>query len=228
MFQLSASLQCLDFTRMQEQIQVLNRCMDRYHVDVFDGHAVPNLVFGPEFISAVADLLTLPFDVHLAVEKPETLLEPFLESKADSLCLHIETVSHQFYRLADRIRAAGKKVGVVLNPLTGLESLPYIDEEIDRITVMTVDPGFAGQRFITPMLKKIRLLAEYKREHGSRFLIETDGSVNFTTFKDLFEHGNEVFILGSSGLFSVDADLERAAARVREYFVKLEKEGRAG
>ncbi len=218
MYQLSVSLQCMDFKKIGEQLKILNRHMDRYHVDIFDGHFVPNIVFGPEIITGLQDLLELPFDLHLAVERPEELLPLFLETRVDTISLHIETINHQFFRLADIIHQAGKKFGVVLNPLTGLASFEYIGEEIEKATVMTVDPGFAGQKFIRPMLKKIKAISEFKKKNNYGFQIEVDGSVNMKTARDLFEHGTEIFILGTSGLFDLDKDLERASIRIKDYF----------
>lgn len=221
MYQLSASLQCMDFKKIKEQIQVLNKYMDRYHIDVFDGHFVPNIVFGPEIVTNIQDILKIPFDVHLAVEKPEIIMLPFLKSQAETISIHIESLSHQFFRVADKIHSAGKKFGIVLSPITGIDNFVYIADEIDKVTVMTVDPGFAGQKFIKPMLKKIKTISEFKKRNNCRFQIEVDGSVNLKTIKDLYISGAEVFVLGSSGLFDLDKSTERAAIKIKNYFKSL-------
>jgi len=211
----------MDFKRFAEQISVLNKHMDRYHVDVFDGNYVPNIVFGPEIIENIESELTLPFDIHLAVNKPDVVMGPFLNTKADYICMHIETVNHQFFRLMEKIHEVGKKVGVVLNPITGLESLEYFGEVIDRITVMTVDPGFAGQKFIQPMLKKIEKIKEFKESNNLSFQIEVDGAVNKQSIPELYKAGAEVYILGSSGLFRLHEDLDVACEDIKTFFKNL-------
>jgi len=221
MYQLSVSLQCMDFKRFPEQISVLNKYMDRYHIDIFDGNYVPNIVFGPEIIENIETELTLPFDIHLAVNKPDVVIESFLKSKADTICMHIETVNHQFFRISDRIVQVGKKVGVVLNPITGLESLDYIGWVIDRITIMTVDPGFTGQKFIYPMLKKIDKVRSFRENNNLSFQIEVDGAVNRETIPDLFRAGADIYILGTSGLFKIDENLEIACTTIRNFFQNL-------
>ena len=213
---LSASLQCMNFSRMDAQLRLLNAHVDRYHFDVGDGVYVRNMVFGPEIVQGMEPLIELPFDIHLALRDPDNLITAFLETQAATLTFHLETVAHEFFRLAALLESNGKKIGIVLNPLTGLSSVPYLGGLVDRITVMTVDPGFKGQKFIDPMLRKIEELRELREREGFSFSIEADGNVGLGTIPKLYAAGADTMILGSSGLFRSDVSLDVALTELKE------------
>lgn len=224
--QISASLQCMDFSRTAEHLSVLDRWVDRFHIDVADGNYVQSLIFGPQVLHGLQELINHPIDVHIAAERPEVVIPAFLETRAAMICLHVENTSQQFFRLARDIRNAGKRLGVVLSPLTGLSSIDYVAELIDKVTVMTVDPGFSGQQFIRSMLGKIEELRELRERKQYSFDIEADGNVNENTIPDLYRSGANVMVLGSSGLFRPEIPLEESARSIRTFCENLETESK--
>ncbi len=210
MMKFSVSLMCMDLLKVEEQLLVLNKRADMYHVDIMDGHFVPNITLSPSFIKTIRSVSTLPIDAHMMVERPMDFIDAIADAGADYISPHAETLSGNAFRVINHIRSLGKKPGVVLNPATTFQSIKHYVDLVDKITVMTVDPGFAGQPFIEEMLDKIAEIKKYKEEHNSKFLIEIDGSCNEKTFERLLDKGAEVLILGSSGLFSKADDLNEA------------------
>ncbi len=206
----SVSLMCMDLLKIKEQILILNERADMYHVDIMDGHFVPNITLSPSFIKNIRGIATLPIDAHLMVERPMDFIDDIAESGADYISPHAETLSANAFRVINYIKKLGKKPGIVLNPATPFDSIKYYVDLLDKITIMTVDPGFAGQPFIEAMLSKIEEIKKYKDKHSSKFLIEIDGSCNEKTFEKLLEKGSEVLVVGSSGLFSKSEDLNKA------------------
>jgi D-allulose-6-phosphate 3-epimerase len=197
----------MDLTEFREQIETLNQRADMYHVDIMDGHYVKNITLSPFFIEQLKKVATIPIDAHLMVEAPEELIEMTAKAGADLITLHAETINRNAFRIINRIRKLGCKVGIAVNPTTQLgEIQPYI-HLIDKLTIMTVDPGFAGQPFIEEMLDKIQAESTLKKEKGYHYEIEVDGSCNEKTFKLLENAGTEIFIVGSSGLFNLKSDL---------------------
>lgn len=214
----SPSLMCMDLTKFSEQIESLNERADMYHVDVMDGHYVKNITLSPFFIEQLKKVATLPIDAHLMVEKPEDFIAMIIDAGADYISLHAETIDRDAFRLIHQIKNAGRKVGIVLNPATPLSYISEYIHLIDKLTIMTVDPGFVGQSFITEMIDKIKQAKQLKEENGYQYLIEVDGSCNEKTFKCLAEAGNEVFIIGASGLFNLDEDIDEAWLKMLEIF----------
>lgn len=212
------SLMCMDLLDIKNQIEILNTRADFYHVDIMDGHFVKNITLSPDFCKAIRPVTALPLDCHLMVTNPDDFIEPLAKAGAGYICPHAETINSDAFRIINKIRSLGCKVGVVLNPATPVSYIQYYIHLVDKITVMSVDPGFAGQPFIREMLGKIRELKELKEKNGYSYLIEVDGSCNVNTFKDLSEAGVEVFIVGSSGLFNLDADLVTAWDKMIEDF----------
>ncbi len=206
----SVSLMCMDLLRLKEQIEVLNKRADFYHIDIMDGHYVKNITLSPMFIRALSPISELPIDVHLMVENPMDFIDEIAESGADYICPHAETINKDAFRVINHIKSLGKKVGVVLNPATNFDYIKHYVDLLDKITIMTVDPGFAGQKFIYNMLDKIEEVKKYKKDNNLNYLIEIDGSCNKKTFEVLLERGAEVLIVGSSGLFSNSTDLNEA------------------
>ncbi|MGQ3380613.1 D-allulose 6-phosphate 3-epimerase [Priestia endophytica] len=217
-YKFSPSLMCMDLTKFKEQIQCLNKRADFYHVDIMDGHYVKNITLSPFFIEQLKKLSTIPIDAHLMVENPADFVEPTIDAGADYISLHAETITRDAFRLIYHIKDRGAKFGVVLNPATPLSSINEYIHLVDKLTIMTVDPGFAGQKFIAEMKEKIKHAKELKETRGYNYLIEVDGSCNERTFKELAQAGNEVFIIGRSGLFSLDEQIDKAWNKMLDIF----------
>jgi D-allulose-6-phosphate 3-epimerase len=217
-YKFSPSLMCMNLLKLEEQITFMNQKAAFYHVDIMDGHYVKNITLSPYFISQIRDIATIPIDAHLMAEQPSDFIEMILEAGADMISPHAETINREAFRIINMIKDRGRKVGIVLNPATPLEYIKHYIHLLDKITILTVDPGFAGQRFIPEMLDKIKEAKELKNKYGYSYLIEVDGSCNKKTFKALKEAGAEVFILGSSGLFNNDPDIEKAWEMMMEQF----------
>lgn len=200
----------MDLLNIKEQTKILNERCDMFHVDIMDGHYVKNITLSPDFVNAFTKVSKRPVDCHLMVTDPDDYIESLAKAGADYICPHAETINTDAFRILNKIKSLGCKAGAVLNPATPVSFIKHYINRLDIITVMTVDVGFAGQPFIKEMLCKIRELKKLKEENGYNYLIEVDGSCNKNTFKELYEAGAEVFIVGTSGLFSKDKDLKRA------------------
>lgn len=188
----------------------LNHHVDSYHIDIMDGHYVPNITLSPWFIEEVRKISDLPMSVHLMVTDPSFWVQQLVDMKCEWICMHAEVLDGLAFRLIDQIQNAGLKAGVVLNPETPIETIfPYI-ELVDKITIMTVDPGFAGQRFIDSTLDKIVALRELREENGYQYVIEMDGSSNRKSFKRIDAADPDIYIIGRSGLFGLDEDIEKS------------------
>jgi len=179
---------------------------DWIHVDVMDGHFVPNLTVGPDVVRAIRRATALPLDVHLMMANPEPYLEVFVDAGADWLGVHVEAAVH-LERLFQRIKDLGAKATVALNPATPLASLEVILPEVDMVLLMTVNPGFSGQKLIPGVLPKIRRLRQTIDQLGLPVLLEVDGGVNRDTIEALVATGAEVFVSGS-GIFNEDGIAE--------------------
>ncbi|XBS70944.1 D-allulose 6-phosphate 3-epimerase [Acerihabitans sp. KWT182] len=201
---------CMDLSHFKEQIEFIDQHADYLHIDIMDGHFVPNLTLSPFFVEQVKRLAVKPLDCHLMVTHPEDYIEPLAKAGAGMITLHPETLSGQAFRIVDKITSLGLKVGFILSPESALEMMKYYIHLADKITVLTVDPGFAGQPFISEMLDKIRQLKSYRERHQLRYEIEIDGSCNERTFASLIAAGADVLIVGSSGLFNNAADIRQA------------------
>lgn len=195
---IAPSILSADFSRLGEEIQaVVAAGADWIHVDVMDGHFVPNITIGPPVIRSLRRLTDLPFDVHLMISQPERYLEDFAQAGADIISVHAEVSPHLHRTLAE-IRRLGCRAGVVLNPSTPPESLAYVLEEVDLVLLMTVNPGFGGQKFISAMLPKLKKLRAMIDAAQRPITIEVDGGVNLDTIGALAEAGAEVFVAGSA------------------------------
>lgn len=208
--QFAVSLMCMDFLNMREQLEVLSKRADLLHIDIMDGHFCKNITLSPDLIRTFAKVATIPMDVHFMTTNPSDWLELCAQAGAKILSPHAETINADAFRTFNLIERLGCKAGVTLNPATTMEAVRHYIDRIDLLTIMTVDVGFAGQPFIEQMLEKIEEAAELKAKKGYHYQIQIDGSCNAKTFKRLMNAGAEVLILGSSGLFSLDTDLNRA------------------
>ncbi|AHG19524.1 allulose-6-phosphate 3-epimerase [Chania multitudinisentens RB-25] len=207
---ISPSLMCMNLMEIKQQLAVLNTRADFLHVDIMDGHYVKNITLSPFFIEQIRPHTPLMIDVHLMVEEPTDFIAAVAKAGADYICPHAETINKDAFRVINQIRTLNKKVGIVLNPATPVSFIHHYIHLLDKITVMTVDPGYAGQPFIAEMVEKIAELKALKQQNGYKYLIEIDGSCNQKTYSTLLDAGAEVLIVGTSGLFNLDDNLETA------------------
>lgn len=207
---IAPSLMCMDLSKLSEQVSFFDDKVSYYHVDIMDGHFVPNLTLSPYFVEQLSKISEAPSDCHLMVTNPGMYIEPLAKAGAGMVSFHAETANGQAFRLIDSIRSYGMRCGLVLNPETRLEEVALYLARVDKVTLMTVDPGFAGQPFIPEMLDKIRAFKQYREQHGLSYEIEIDGSCNDKTFGALIEAGADILIVGTSGLFNNHSDIEVA------------------
>lgn len=170
---------------------------DWIHVDVMDGHFVPNLTIGPIVVQAIRPHTTLPLDVHLMISSPERYIEAFAEAGADGLTVHVEACTH-LHRVIQQIKGAGLKAGVSLNPHTPVGSIEHILADLDLVLVMSVNPGFGGQSFIPAVLPKIEALRARIDQTGRTIALEVDGGINADTAPDVVRAGADVLVAGSA------------------------------
>lgn len=209
-YKISPSLMCMDLINIKEQLTFFNQHADFLHVDIMDGHFVKNITLSAFFIEQIKPHTSIPIDVHLMVEHPTDFIDQMANAGADFICPHAETINTNAFRVINHIHQLNKKAGVVINPATPIEYISEYIHLLDKITIMTVDPGYAGQPFIPEMLQKIRKLAELKKRNSYKFFIEVDGSCNANTYYQLLSSGAEVLIMGSSGLFKKNLSLDEA------------------
>lgn len=202
----------MDISKFEEQINCLNQTVDYYHIDIMDGHYVSNMTLSPWFIEQLKNHTKIPLDVHLMVTNPIAYVEQLLDLGVEVISIHAEFLNGHAFRLSQTIKQHGKKMRVVLNPETPLNLITDYLHLIDIVTVMTVDPGFAGQSFISESLDKVRKLKDYRKENNLIFEIQIDGSCNKNTYHKMIAAGADILILGSSGLFKVDDSIEKAIA----------------
>jgi ribulose-phosphate 3-epimerase len=195
---LAPSILSADLSNLAQQIRLVEMSgADWIHCDIMDGHFVPNITFGPVVVKAARKCTKLPIDVHLMIKNPDNYLEDFRNAGADIISVHFEEVIH-LNRTINRIKELGAKAGVVINPSTPVSALKDIAEYIDLLLVMTVNPGFGGQSFITNSERRIKEAVELRKSLKANFLIEVDGGINKDTIKSVLKAGCDVFVAGSS------------------------------
>jgi len=208
MTKIAPSILSADFSNLGEEIKdVENGGADYIHVDVMDGHFVPNITIGPLIVEAIKPITTLPLDVHLMIENPDDYISAFAKSGASIITVHQEACVH-LHRTIQLIKSTGVKAGVVINPATPVEMIKEILPEVDMVLIMSVNPGFGGQSFIHHTVQKIKQVAKWRQQLNLSFEIEVDGGVNTDTAKLCTDVGADVLVAGSA-VFNQD-NRERA------------------
>lgn len=195
---IAPSILSADFARLGEEIRAIDAAgADWIHVDVMDGHFVPNITIGPAVIKALRPHTALPFDVHLMISPVDAYLDAFAEAGADTITVHPEAGPH-LHRTIQRIKALGKRAGVVLNPATPAKMLDYVLEEVDLVLVMSVNPGFGGQSFITSQLRKIEAIAKMIVKQGKPIDLQVDGGVDAVIARACVDAGADALVAGTA------------------------------
>jgi len=202
MGKISPSILSADFTRLGEEVRAVEKAgADYIHIDVMDGHFVPNITIGPMIVKAIRRVTDLPLDVHLMISDPDSFIDEFAKAGATIITVHAEAV-HHLHRTIQHIRNKGVKPGVVLNPATPLDILEYIIEDLDIVLLMTVNPGFEAQEFIPEVLPKIKRLRETVNRKNLDMEIEVDGGISPDTIGRASSAGANVFVAGSAIFYS--------------------------
>ena len=200
MLKIAPSILAADFSRLGDEVRAVEKAgADWIHIDVMDGNFVPNITVGPVIVKAIKNVTDLPLDVHLMIDDPDRYIPQFAESGADILTVHLENCPH-LHRTIQYIKSFNIRPGVVVNPATSLSLLEEILTEIDLVLIMSVNPGFGGQSFISPILDKIEYLREIVEKSGSKIEIEVDGGIKIDNASNVIEAGADILVVGS-GIF---------------------------
>ncbi|WP_371369222.1 Ribulose-phosphate 3-epimerase [Sporomusa rhizae] len=195
---IAPSILSADFSHLADEIIKIDEAgADLVHIDVMDGHFVPNLTFGPPVVAAIRKITNLPFDVHLMVTNPQDLIVPFVKAGADIITIHAETAPHM-HRLIQNIKECGKRAGISLNPSTPLAVIEEVLSDVDMILIMSVNPGFGGQKFIPNAINKIARLKTMIDERKLTVDIEVDGGINAATAQQVIAAGANILVAGSA------------------------------
>ena len=197
MVQIAPSILAADFANLGDAIRLVESAgAEVIHVDVMDGHFVPNITMGPPVVASIRKVTSLPLDVHLMIEDPDAYVQPFVDAGADWISVHVETCPH-LDRTLELIRSCGAKPGVVLNPATSLSTLDEALRLVEYVLIMTVNPGFGGQRFLPYTLEKVQRLRKVIQHKGLSAKIEVDGGVSLENVPDLVKSGANILVIGS-------------------------------
>lgn len=211
---ISPSILSADFTKLAKELSdIENAGADYVHVDVMDGHFVPNITIGPFIVEAVKRATSLPLDVHLMIEEPEKYVVDFAKAGSSIITVHVEATKH-LHKVVQSIKEHGAKAGVCINPATPVNTLEDIIDDVDLVLIMSVNPGFSGQGFIPVALKKLREAREMIIKTGRAIELEIDGGIKVGNIKEAAEAGADVFVSGS-GVFG-SGDYKKTIAEMKE------------
>lgn len=211
MVKLAPSILSADFGHLAEDVKKIEEGgADYIHVDVMDGHFVPNISFGASVMKCLNDKTKLPYDIHLMIENPDMYIDDFVTPKTEYITVHQEACIH-LNRTVQNIKSKGVKAGVSINPATPVSTLECILPDVDLVLIMSVNPGFGGQKFIPGSLEKVRELAEIKKRKNLDFAIEIDGGITLENIKEVVEGGVEIAVAGSA-VFKAEDVVERVRA----------------
>ena len=214
MVKIAPSILSADFARLGEEVQAAEKAgADLIHVDVMDGHFVPNITIGPPVVKALKKIANRPLDVHLMIENADRFIGDFADSGADILTVHTEACVH-LHRTIQNIRECGVKAAVTVNPATPLSDIDFIIPYVDMVLLMSVNPGFGGQKFIPEVLEKIRNLKKMIDEKGSKAEIQVDGGVNLDNVAEVVSAGADIVVMGSA--FYNSDDYSETVKTIRE------------
>lgn len=212
--QIAPSILSADFSRLGEEVGAVEKAgADVIHVDVMDGHFVPNITIGPLVVKGLKKLTFLPLDVHLMIERPERYVEVFAEAGSDWITVHAEVCPH-LKRMVKKLRQLKVRPGIVLKPATSLKTLYPVLDDLDLVLIMSVNPGFGGQSFIRSTLKKIERLRKIVDQDGYRMEIEVDGGVKIENIREVAKAGGDIFVVGT-GIFKTK-DYEETVRMLRQ------------
>ena len=218
MIKFAPSILSADFARLGEQVREAAAAgADYIHVDVMDGHFVPNITIGSVVVAAIRPITRLPLDVHLMIESPEKYVDDFVRAGADIITVHQETCAH-LHRVVQQIKHVGKRAGVALNPATPAQTLVEILPFVDLVLVMTVNPGFGGQSFIATMPRKIAIVRKMIDERGLNVELEVDGGINAQTAPRIVQAGADVLVAGSAvfGAESIAEGMKKLRGSIKQ------------
>jgi len=215
MIKIAPSILSADFSRLAEEVQAVDRAgADYIHVDVMDGHFVPNITIGPLVVDALRKVTDKPLDAHLMIENPDLYIADFAKAGADIITVHQEAVPH-LHRTVQLIKSLGKQAGVSLNPATPVETLDVILDQLDLVLVMSVNPGFGGQAFISSALDKIRALRQRITQRGLATELQVDGGIKVDNIREVVAAGADVLVAGSAVFHANDYAATITALRER-------------
>lgn len=217
MVKIGPSLMCADMGNLENNIKRLHRAgSDFFHFDVMDGDFVPNFTMGPDMIKALRPYTDIPFDVHLMIYEPEKYIQIFADAGANMISIHAEATIH-LQKTLQLIKDTGLKAGVVLNPATPLSKLDYIWDVVDYVVIMSVNPGFSGQKFIPLIFDKIREVSELIKKKRIDVEIQVDGNVSHETIPKIIKAGGNMLVCGTSSLFLKNSSLEQAMEKLHSF-----------
>lgn len=218
MIRLAPSILSADFSRLGEQVEIIEKAGAQViHVDVMDGHFVPNISYGATVMKSLCGKTKLPFDVHLMIENPDRYIADFVTDQTEFIVVHQEACPH-LHRTIQYIKSFGIKAGVAINPGTSLSTLDFILEDVDLVLVMSVNPGFGGQKYIPSALAKVEALKQIKDMHGLTYEIEIDGGITLENVKSVTDAGVELVVAGSSVFGAEDIN-----ARIQDFLTIFEQ-----